>query len=168
MVFTGQSIPCLGGRAVRNRRRKVGECAYCGETRPLTDDHVPPKNLFAPPRPPDLITVPSCNQCHDPMSKDDEYFRLALANRADVAEHPDAVGVWPALMRSLQRPEAPGLKRSFLGEVRKVESILQRASISASGSLTTLIRFGSTELQAELFGDCSITTPVVLCRRRTK
>ncbi len=35
-------------------------CGYCGSASATTRDHIPPKGIFAPPRPDDLITVPSC------------------------------------------------------------------------------------------------------------
>src|ERR1700676_4159588 len=56
---------------------KVGECIYCGETRQLTSDHVPPRCLFSKPRPP-LVTVPCCLDCNREFGKYDEYFRLAI------------------------------------------------------------------------------------------
>jgi hypothetical protein len=69
-------------------------------------DHVPPKNLFAPPRPHNLVTVPACAACHGPTSKDDEYFRTMLALSAQFQDHPDLIGgVRDAAVRSLGRPE---------------------------------------------------------------
>jgi hypothetical protein len=51
-------------------------CAYCGSTSELTDDHIPPKNLFPKPRPENIITVKACKICVKDTSKDDEYFRM--------------------------------------------------------------------------------------------
>ena len=42
---------------------------------------------------------------------------MALANRRDVAEQPEAVKVREKIARSLQYPEAKGLKHSFLSSV---------------------------------------------------
>jgi hypothetical protein len=51
-------------------------CYICGSTEQLTKDHTPPKNLFVPPLPTDLITVDCCEKCHKGFSLDDEAFRV--------------------------------------------------------------------------------------------
>lgn len=53
-------------------------CAYCCEPA-STVDHVPPKQLFTPPLPSDLITVPACTACNNGASDDDEVFRNELS-----------------------------------------------------------------------------------------
>jgi hypothetical protein len=53
-------------------------CAYCGNPA-TTRDHIPPQNLFTPPRPDNLITVPACKQCNNGVSDDDEVFRNELS-----------------------------------------------------------------------------------------
>jgi hypothetical protein len=53
-------------------------CAYCGESA-STRDHVPPENIFTPPRPSNLITVPACGDCNHGASADDEVFRNELS-----------------------------------------------------------------------------------------
>jgi hypothetical protein len=40
----------------------------------VTHDHVPPKSFFPQPRPSNLITVPSCNDCNGGAAKDEDYF----------------------------------------------------------------------------------------------
>ena len=61
------------------------ECYLCGQKASatpegkLTRDHLPPKNLFLPPRPSDLITLPCCNACNNQAHEDDEYLRLAVS-----------------------------------------------------------------------------------------
>jgi hypothetical protein len=58
------------------------ECYLCGKKASetpdgrLTRDHIPPKNLFPPPLPEDLITVPCCYECNNAAHKDDEYLRF--------------------------------------------------------------------------------------------
>jgi hypothetical protein len=56
----------------------------------MTEDHVPPKNLFPKPRL-GLITVPSCEQCNGSFKLDDEYFRLAITTGVDPKDFPIAV-----------------------------------------------------------------------------
>ena len=96
--------------------------AVIGGVRQATSrDHVPPENLFAAPRPSNLIAVPACAACHGDTSKDDEYFRTVMALRADIHNHPDIQGgVLSAAMRSLSRPEAVGLAKALLRTVREV------------------------------------------------
>ena len=95
-------------------------CVYCGSRkRKLTKDHVPPKCLFAKPLPQDLITVPCCLQCNKGASKDDEYFRARLVAREDAGEHPEARKVQASVLRALQRPQARGFTKEFLGAAKK-------------------------------------------------
>jgi hypothetical protein len=68
----------------------LGQCVYCGRRRQLTVDHVPPRNLFARPRP-TLITVPSCAPCNTGASLDDEYFYSRIVMHLGAARHPTLV-----------------------------------------------------------------------------
>jgi hypothetical protein len=56
---------------------KEQPCAYC-DNPATTRDHVPPKKLFTPPLPGNLVTVPACGQCNNGASSDDEVFRNEL------------------------------------------------------------------------------------------
>jgi hypothetical protein len=103
----------------------MGKCVYCGRVRPITMDHIPPRNLFAKPRPDNLIKVPSCDECHGEnkqIAQDDEYFRLALTLREDTADHPDVKLVLPTVMRSLARPEQIGFTRALLKGMKVVNA----------------------------------------------
>ena len=95
-------------------------CAYCGISADLTDDHVPPKNLFPTPRPSSLITVSACENCHSETSKDDEYFRIKICIRYDAGNHSSARANWDSIFRSLKRKEAAGLKKSFISDIRNI------------------------------------------------
>jgi len=95
-------------------RNKHGECPYCGRTAKLTRDHVPPRALFGARPREQLMTVLCCSECNRAASLDDEYFRLNLALRDDLGQEPDIVEIIPAVLRSLQHPEAPGLRADFL------------------------------------------------------
>jgi hypothetical protein len=92
---------------------------YCGRTRRTTRDHIPPEALFAPPGPPNPITVPACSDCHgSATSRDDEYFRTSLAFSREVFNHPDIQGgVLIAALRSLAKPEAAKFSRAFFRTV---------------------------------------------------
>jgi hypothetical protein len=97
---------------------QIGQCVYCGEVRELTDDHIPPKNLFAKPRPNNLIEVPSCELCNGGASKDDEYFRLMLTLREDTFDHPEVQKVLPTVFRSLTKPNKVGFSKSLFQAIR--------------------------------------------------
>ena len=74
------------------RKRKQGTCIYCGETGPITRDHVPPECIFPDPKPVDLITVPACDPCNESFKLDDEYFRTFLITGAP--HDATARGLW--------------------------------------------------------------------------
>lgn len=69
------------------KKRKQGQCALCGATRPVTREHVPPKNLFLAPRPTNTVTVPVCEPCNHRYHLDDEYFRVYIAVGAEPGTH---------------------------------------------------------------------------------
>jgi len=104
--------------SARNRR---GECLYCGRHAKLTRDHIPPRALFGTRPTAQLLTVLCCSNCNRTAAPDDEYFRLNLALRDDLGEERDVVDIIPSVMRSLHRPEAPGLRAGFLAGVRNIE-----------------------------------------------
>jgi hypothetical protein len=92
----------------------IGTCVFCGATGDVTDDHVPPKPIFAKPRPSDLITVPGCEECDHGWSLDDEYFRTALCLSDKTTDDRNATSGREAAMRSLQRQEARDFAKMFL------------------------------------------------------
>lgn len=92
----------------------MGTCVFCGVIGDVTDDHVPPKTIFAKPRPSDLITVPGCKECNHGWSLDDEYFRTALCLSNKTEDERNATAGRKAAMRSLQREEAKGFAKMFL------------------------------------------------------
>ncbi len=108
-------------------KKKVGMCAYCGETGLVTSDHIPPQNLLPKPKPLDLITVPCCESCRVGWSDDDEYFRLAIASSANVSDNPQAQQVHATLLRSMRKPTKAG----FAAMVRK--SLTQVDLITPAG-----------------------------------
>lgn len=95
-------------------------CVYCGLRQATTVDDIPPRCLFGRPLPTTLVKVPSCLPCNNGASMDDEHLRNMLSFRHDV-DHADAEAAREAALRSLVRPEAPGLRAAFLRSVREVE-----------------------------------------------
>lgn len=60
------------------RPKQLALCALCGERDAATKDHVPPRGIFCPPRPSNLIRVPACRPCDSGTSRLDERFRVYL------------------------------------------------------------------------------------------
>ncbi len=112
------------------RKNKIGICVYCGKTSTLTKDHIPPKNLYAKPRPSNLITVPCCNDCNSRASKDDEYFRLNIVMRDKTEGVSEAECLQGTVFRSLNRKESTGLKHEFINRIDR------RPSFTPSGIFT--------------------------------
>jgi hypothetical protein len=101
-------------------KRRVGECVYCGKTRRLSDDHIPPKGLWNKPRPSDLITVPSCSFCNSGASRDDEYFKSMMIFKDKAGSHAEAVAVRPSVFRGLEMPKKIGFARSLIKGIRPI------------------------------------------------
>ena len=72
--------------AVKNMRNNL--CIYCGKNPASTRDHVPPKSFFPRPRPANLITVPSCEDCNNVFGKDDERVRNIITSIHTTEVHP--------------------------------------------------------------------------------
>lgn len=94
-------------------------CTYCGVRPGRTRDHVPPKGLFARPRP-NLITVPCCEECRRVQSLDDEYFVQTLSMKSGLLETPSSRDARNAAMRALSKPAKRRFTRAFLRSVQDV------------------------------------------------
>lgn len=92
---------------------KFGQCVYCGKKRTITDDHIPPKNIFSRPRPDNLITVPSCHICNNDSSLDDEYFWITMSVRQDVYNHPDISQNKDVINRAINHPNKYKFRQSL-------------------------------------------------------
>lgn len=106
----------------KRKLRSVGlsRCCYCGRIAPTTRDHIPPKSFFAT-KPDNLITVPSCWDCNNAASHDDEIARTIIMLREEVAAHPEVERLQPKMIRGLQRPERREFKLQLLTAMFAVE-----------------------------------------------
>ena len=86
-------------------------CIYCNRAVADTVDHIPPKLLLAKPYPENLLTVPSCFRCNSSFQKHDEYTRVIASVDLRNANHQTVKVNMPAILRSLQRPEAQGFSK---------------------------------------------------------
>ena len=94
-----------------------------GKTKKLTADHVPPKLFLEQPFPPNLLTVPACADCNQSFKADDEYARTVLALDIRANWNNAAQFNLPAIMRSLNKPDARGFA-SYLGRQSRRMSVL--------------------------------------------
>jgi hypothetical protein len=86
-------------------------CYLCGATEQLTRDHIPPRNLFPPPRPTNLITVDCCEACNNGMKLSDERMRVFLAAPVGRSLAGDQVWRDGVVQRSFERSDS--LRRRF-------------------------------------------------------
>lgn len=93
-------------------------CVHCRRRVATERDHIPPACLFPKPRPSNLITVPTCEQCNRGASKDDEYFRATLTMRRDVFGNSVAAENWESILRGMERDRHSGLKRKIASTAR--------------------------------------------------
>ena len=107
----------------KHRPPLSGTCIYCGTSGEITRDHVPPKNLF-PKGTLGLVTRPACQKCNNEAKLDDEYFRLNITLRHDIANTPPDSDVTLESIAKLYAPEKLGLALRMLSQRRefKVES----------------------------------------------
>lgn len=101
------------------------KCIYCGTDGDITVDHVPPKLLLEQPYPENLITVPACFPCNQSFQKDDEYLRTMLCVDVRASRNTAAQSNLPAVLRSLQRPNARGFME-YLASQSSVSAILDQ------------------------------------------
>jgi len=87
----------------------------------VTRDHVVPGNLFLPPRPTNLITLPAHDKCNEMYSEDEEYFRIAMAGGLDTYEHPIARRVWDEKVIDSSLAGSWKLKRELADRLSDVE-----------------------------------------------
>ncbi len=66
-----QNLRCYGDS------RYKGFCIHCGGPYE-TDDHIPSKVLLDEPYPGNLMVCPSCSDCNNSFSLDEEYFACLL------------------------------------------------------------------------------------------
>jgi len=86
------------------RNRTTRACAFCGEVRLCTSDHIPPRSYFEDdlPKGVQLITVPGCDRCNNGRSSDDDYFRTVVGLRREVEDNPTIQKIMPKMLRGIE------------------------------------------------------------------
>jgi hypothetical protein len=106
---------------MNNSTVKEKVCVYCGEKDNLTADHVPPKALFAKPRP-QLITVPACKDCNENAKLDDDYFQIMLALRGDLSNNNEVKKISRKVVSSINHVKKSGFKNRLMSKVQMVQA----------------------------------------------
>ena len=97
-----------------SKPKRIGACTYCGETKPVTADHVPPKNLFDRPYPPIYSqSLPAWIAMED-FKKDDEYFRIALTITDKAKGQRAREAVMPTVMRGINSTKQDRFRAALL------------------------------------------------------
>jgi hypothetical protein len=98
------------------------KCVYCGENEATTEDHVVPEGLFDHAPGGGYVKVPSCYDCNNGYSRDEEYFLVAVLAEATM-HSPVANRVLDRLAEDHRsgRRKRSGLAVALLQKVRPVD-----------------------------------------------
>jgi hypothetical protein len=99
----------------------VTECAYCGIPGADTDDHIPPRSIYAQPTPASRPLVKSCLTCNNGASDDDEYFRDVVVRHSHISTLPQAQRQLWAMFRAAGKPAKVTYARGILDAFVDVE-----------------------------------------------
>lgn len=125
-----------------NANTKTPPCVYCVENPGTTVDHVIPDQLFPQPKPPDLLTVPCCEQCQKSFKQDEDLFRAwILFGDAGVTEYGKQLWAQKA-KRALEKDR--GLRAAVARSFRHVD-MQTPAGIYLGKKLATLMEVRRTE-----------------------
>ena len=91
-------------------QRIASVCCYCGDSNPLTVDHIPAKVFLDEPYPSQLPTVKACAKCNEKASMDEEYVACFLEALACGSTN-DEVLERKKIVSALNH--APGLRRKI-------------------------------------------------------
>ncbi len=93
-------------------------CVYCGNNPGTTSDHVPPKSLFPLPRPLNMVTVPSCEECQARFKKDEDVF-MAWITFGPAGESPAGRLLWEQKLKRTYKKDG-GVKKVIARSFRQV------------------------------------------------
>ena len=114
-------------------KKQPRECAYCGEIKMPTDDHVIPQCLFNKPLPGNMIVVEACQECNSLKSKDDDYLRDYLVTHLSTYEQEVPKRLFEGKMsRSIQRNSSSFAKEIKTSKTTNTPFFLERGEISSS------------------------------------
>lgn len=108
-------------------------CYLCGDKPADTRDHIFPKNLFPRPLPSNLPTVPSCGECNNSLSNDEELFRAFLASGL-AFETSLGYRIWTERVRPSLQMNRRGFK-TLLRRLTKEVKLLSPNGISVGNTM---------------------------------
>jgi len=94
-------------------------CYLCGKKPAEDRDHIFPRNLFPEPRPANLPTVPSCRECNNSLSNDEEIFRSFIASGI-AFETLSGYRIWTERIRPRLKKNTRGFKTLLRKLVKEV------------------------------------------------
>jgi hypothetical protein len=103
---------------VKKGKIKIKICVYCSQLKEVSKDHVVPKCLFTQPYPPNLISVPACDDCNREKSLNDDYLRDFLVTDNYVNQSPVAQQIFHQKMLSSQRQGSSVIAREAVSKAR--------------------------------------------------
>jgi hypothetical protein len=122
-VMPGVRLLCMS-----KRRKRIGECAYCGKVAESTDYHVIPKCLFQRLLPNNPVKAPACLSCNNEKSKSDDYLRDLLVVDAYSSELKVAQAIFRDRMLSSVRQNSSALAKAAVAESKPL-SVYSRGGI---------------------------------------
>jgi hypothetical protein len=106
---------------VGKKKKKFGECPYCGKMANLTEDHIIPKCLFKPNTLEKAFKADACNECNnDKKSKDDSFLRDLLVTDKDSQGSSTARNIRSDKYESSVRQNQSELNRKYLSKATKL------------------------------------------------
>jgi len=120
-------------------------CALCGVNEATTRDHIPPKCIFAKPRP-QLITIPACEDCNKGTSNTDEQFMMFLSLKVGT-DNEGAAALWEKqAVRTFKHNRR--LQHKIMSSVRQLP-VKTKAGIYLGETLAVPWNDGSHDLTIE-------------------
>ena len=96
----------------------IPRCVLCCISAADSVEHIPPRQFFERPYPPNLITVPSCEPCNHGTHLDDDYLLAYLVSLDIPGASPTLNHIRERVTRGLHRPQFPGLIRRLRRALR--------------------------------------------------
>lgn len=102
------------------------QCAYCLNLAD-SEDHIPPKSLYAGKATSYIARVPSCGDCRRKFDKEDEFFKILHAHAAGEGNPISKDLLFGSVARALEN--SPGLRKKFASQTVSFE-LLTKSGIS--------------------------------------
>lgn len=108
---------------------KKSLCAFCSKRKATTRDHIPPKCLYPESVRPglNLITVPSCLECNNELSDDEEHFRNLIVTGGGRNLVVDQL--FKKVLRGLERAKSNYKLKDLLAAMQKRQLKMQDGRI---------------------------------------